>query len=296
MRVLLPIVVIVVALAAATGVYVVGEGHAAVLTRLGAVRSADVPPGLHFKLPLVDRVTVYDTRVIVQQSEPEDYQTSDGDPVRAGFFVRWQVSDPAAYFRATGGDELQVTRQMAPVIHAALRAQIGQHDLAGLLAADGGPIDQALAAAVGAGLRAKLGVSILAIGVGRVLPPDDALPTVYKRMTAEADASAGTVRDAGDAAAASIRAKGATADRVVLAAAASEAAAVRGEGDAQAAKIATAAATEDPQFFRYWSAIESWRRTFAAGDAIVVLDRGSPLLQAIDAGAPGGEAPTPKKR
>jgi membrane protease subunit HflC len=294
MKYVIPVVIIVLALLAANGIYVVNQGHAALLTRLGQVQASDVGPGLHFKLPFVEEVTTYDTRAIVLRSEPEDYKTSDGDPVRVGFFVRWQVADPDAWFKATTGNDLQVTQQMTPVIRTALRTEIAKHSQAELLATDGGPIDQALRDAVSGNLRQRLGVTILDVGVERVLPPDDALKSVYARMSAEADAQAGEVRDKSDAAAAAIRAKGGAADQKVVAAAAKEAAVVRGQGDAEAAKIYATASAQDPQFFRYWSSLETWRDSFSGGGAVVVLDRNSPFMQAIDEGAAAGGS-SPKK-
>lgn len=294
MKYVIPVVIILLALLGANGIYVVGQGHAAVLTRLGHVQATDIAPGLHFKLPFVQEVKIYDTRVIVQQSEPEDYQTADGDAVRVGFFVRWRVADSNAWFDATAGDDMQATRQMAPLIHKALRGEIARHSLAELLETDGGAIDDGLRNAVGSEVRRKLGIEVLDIGVERVLPPDDALASVYKRMNTEAGARAGAVRDQGEAAAAAIRAKGAGVDAEVLAAAAKQAAGVRGEGDATAAKIYAQASAQDPQFFRYWSNLETWRKTFSDGGAVVVLDKDSPFMQAIDEGAANG--PLNRKR
>ncbi|HET7611235.1 MAG TPA: protease modulator HflC [Rhodanobacteraceae bacterium] len=291
MKYAIPVIVILLALLGANGIYVVGQGHAALLTRFGHIEASDIGPGLHFKLPFVEDVTTYDTRAIVMRSEPEDYKTEDGDPVRVGFFVRWQVADPEAWFKATSGDDLQVTQQMTPVVRAALRAETARHSQAELLAVDGGPIDQGLREAVSGDLRERLGVTILDIGVERVLPPDDALKSVYKRMGAEARAQAGEVRDRGEAAAAAIRAKGDAADQKIVAAAARQAAEVRGEGDAEAAKIYASASAKNPQFFRYWSSLQTWRESFSGGGAVVVLDRNSPFMRAIEEGAAAGAAP-----
>jgi membrane protease subunit HflC len=127
-----------------------------------------------------------------------------------------------------------------------------------------------------------------------VLPPEGALPAVNKRMTAEAEAAAGTVRAQGEAEAAEIRARGAADDEQVLAAADQAAAATRGDGDAEAAKIYAVASAKDPQFFRYWSSLDAWRNSFSGGGAVIVLDKGSPFMQAVDAGAASDNA-TPAK-
>lgn len=290
MKYVIPVVIVVLALVGASGMYVVGAGHAAVVTRIGKVELAHVAPGLHFRLPFVEQVTVYDARAIVSQAEPEDCKTRDGETLRVDFHLRWQVTDPARYYEATAGQELQATQQMVPQIAGALCAQVARTDLAGLLAATRQDMGDGIRDAVAASIRQKLGVTLEDVDVGRVLPPDDALAAVYKRMGAEAKAEADAVRGQGEAKAAAIRARGDAADEQVIAAADQSAAAVRGAGDAEAAQIYAASASADPQFFHYWSALETWRKSFSAGGAVVVLDKDSPLMRAIDPGTAG--APT----
>jgi membrane protease subunit HflC len=295
MKYAIPIVVIVLMLLGARGIYVVGQGHAAALSRFGHIEATGIGPGLHFKLPFVQEARVYDTREIISQAEPGDCKTRDGDAVRVGFDLRWQIVDPAQYFRATAGDELQATQQMEPLVRDALRREVARHDLSALLAASDQTTGAQVRGQVAAEIRSKLGIDVRAVGIGRVLPPEDALASVYKRMTAEAQAAAGGVRGDGEAAAAVIRAAGDADDQQVLAAADRAAAAVRGEGDAEAAKVDAAAAVPNPQFFRFWSSLDTWRRSFEGGGAVVVLDKGSPFMQAVDAGAATGDAASKKR-
>jgi membrane protease subunit HflC len=294
MKYAIPIVIFVLVLLGANSIYVVGEGHAATLSRFGRIEASGIGPGLHFKLPFLQDVGVYDTREIISQAEPGDGKTRDGHAVRVGFHVRWRIVDPAAYFDATSGDELQAVQQMDPLIRDALRSEVANNDLSALLAATSGGMGAKVRSDVGAELRTKLGIEVLGVGVGRVLPPEGALPAVYKRMTAEAEAAAGTVRAQGEAEAAEIRARGAADDEQVLAAADQAAAATRGDGDAEAAKIYAVASAKDPQFFRYWSSLDAWRNSFSGGGAVIVLDKGSPFMQAVDAGAASDNA-TPAK-
>ena len=294
MKYAIPIVIIVLVLLGANGIYVVGEGHAASLSRFGRVEASGMGPGLHLKLPFVQDVSVYDTREIISQAEPGDCKTRDGHAVRVGFHVRWQIADAATYFNATSGDELQALQQMEPLIRDALRSEVADNDLSALLAATSQDMGAKVRGDVGAELRGKLGINVLGVGIGRVLPPEDALASVYKRMTTEAQAAAGSMRMQGEAEAAAIRAQGEADDEQVLAAASQAAAAIRGDGDADAAKIYAVASAKDPQFFRYWSSLDAWRNSFSGGGAVVVLDKGSPFMQAIDAGA-SSDNPTPAK-
>lgn len=294
MRYAAPIIVIVLALLAANGIYVVGSGHGAVVSRVGTTDAAVVGPGLHVKLPFVQKVGVYDSREIMSRVDPGVCKTQDGQAVQVGFHVRWQIVDPLVFFKASGGDELKATQQMVPLVRTALCAQVARHALVDVLAATGDALGTQARSAVADAVRAKFGIAVLGVGMGRVLPPDDALAAVYQRMGTEAKAQADLVRANGDAAAAAIRAKGDAANEQVLAAAATAAAVVRGKGDAEAAQVYAAAATQDPQFFQYWSTLHAWRKSFANGGAVVVLDKGSPFMEAVDAGA--ANAATIKKR
>lgn len=282
-----PIIIIVLALLAANGIYVVGAGHGAVVSQVGSSDAAIVGPGLHVKLPFAQKVGVYDSREIMSRVDPGACKTHDGQAVQVGFHVRWQVAEPLVFFKASGGDELKATQQLVPLVRTALCAQVARRDLADVLTATDDALGTPARQAVAGEARAKLGIAVLGVGVGRVLPPEDALVAVYQRMGTEAKAQADMVRANGDAAAAAIRAKGDAANEQVLSAATTEAAVVRGKGDAEAAQIYAAAAAQDPQFFQYWSTLHTWRKTFGNGGAVVVLDKGSPFMQAVDAGAAG---------
>jgi membrane protease subunit HflC len=262
MRYVIPVVVIVLALLGAKSLYVVGEGHAAALSRFGKVEATGIGPGLHVRQPFMQEASVYDTRAITSQAEPGDCKTRDDETVRVGFSLRWRIADPVAYFDATSGDELQATQQMEPLIRDALRQRVAHEDLSALLVATDGSLGAAVRRDVADAIRNKLGIEVLGVGIGRVLPPEDALAAVYKRMTAEAQAAAGSVRADGEAAA--------------------------------AARVDAAASAKDPRFFRYWSSLNTWRRSFGDGGAVVVLDRNSPFLQAIDAGT-ASDGPATKK-
>jgi membrane protease subunit HflC len=290
MKYAVPIVIIVLALLGANSIYVVGEGHAASLSRFGRVEASGIGPGLHLKLPFLQDVSVYDTREIISQAEPGDCKTRDGHAVRVGFHVGWRIVDPATYFDATSGDELQAVQQMDALVRSAVRSEVANNDFSALLAATSGGMGAKVRSDVGTELRTRLGIEVLGVGIGRVLPPEAALASVYKRMTTEAQAAAGAARAQGESEAAAIRAQGAAANEQVLAAADQAAAAIRGDGDAEAARIYAAASAKDPQFFRYWSSLDAWRTSFSGGGAIVVLDKGSPFMQAVDAGAAGDRA------
>ena len=281
MKTVFAAIVLLLVLAAADSVFVVPEGRGALLLQFGNIEGAPLGPGLHFKLPFAQRVQFYDTRDILTESDPDRYQTADGNTVQAGFTVRWRVIDPQAYYRATSGEELQATQEMAPLVRDALRSQVQSRSLSELVGGDGSAVATRLKTLVDPEMRRRLGVQVLDIGIARVEYPDDAADAVYKRMQASAKAQAAALRAQGEDKAATIRAEGERKAQAVLAQAQKDAATARGDGDAQAAKIYADAGSANPQFFAFWSELQSWRDTFGDGHAVIVLDRDSPFVKSL---------------
>jgi len=278
MKVLAALLVLILALAGADSMFVVREGHGGLLLQFGRIASAPLGPGLHFKIPFAQQVDVYDTRAIVSESEPERYQTSDGDAVDVGFYSRWRVADPDAYYRATSGEELQATQQMMPMIRDALRSQVQAHELRDIIPGDGA-ISTRVRTLVDKEARARLGIEILDVGIERVEFPDEAADAVYKRMQADAKSQAAALRAQAEEKASGIRAEGEHKAQEILAKAQQDAGAIRGEGDAQAAKVHAQTSAEDPQFFAFWSSLQAYRAALDNGRAVIILDRASPFLK-----------------
>lgn len=283
------VIVLLLVLAGADAAFVVREGQGAMLLQFGNIVQSGLAPGLHFKWPFAQQVGVYDTRAIVLESEPDRYQTADGVAVQASFYARWRTVDPMAYYRATGGDELQASQQITPLIRDALRSEIQAHKLGELI--DGNDaMDTRARTLVDNETRARFGVAILDIGLERLGPPDEAADAVYNRMRANAKSDATALRAAGEEKASGIKVDGERKKQALLANAQKAADTTRGEGDAQAAKIYADAAAQDPQFFAFWSSLQAYRKAFGNGRTVIVLEPDSLFLKEFSGNAANAPA------
>src|SRR3546814_19037852 len=66
-------------------IYVVAEGHTAIVLNLGRVARSDIGPGLHFKWPLIESALVFDRRLHVLDATPERYLTQESQDVSVAF-------------------------------------------------------------------------------------------------------------------------------------------------------------------------------------------------------------------
>jgi membrane protease subunit HflC len=261
-------------------VFVVNEGHTAIVLNLGRVSRVDLGPGLHFKWPLVETARVFDKRLQVLPAEPERYLTSERKDVSVDFFAVGRIQDARAFYRATGGDEAAAVDRLAPIIKDALRNEINSRTLQQAVSGDRTEIVKSQLDIINKG-AATLGVRIIDLRIKQLDLPTDSrvIDDVYNRMRAQRQQVASRLRAEGEEQANEIRAGADRDQQVILAEAERDAQKLRGEGDAEAARIYAEAASRDPSFYAFQRSLEAYRKAFSGSDSVIVLDRNDPFLQ-----------------
>jgi modulator of FtsH protease HflC len=261
-------------------VYVVREDQTAMVLNLGRVVRADIKPGLHFKVPLVESVRVFDRRFRTLETPPERYLTLERKDVSIDFFAVGYIADVRAFYRATGGDEKVASERLSPIITDSLRNEINSRTLQQLVSGDRNEIVAKQLTAINRG-AATLGMKITDIRLKQIdLPTEsEVIKQVYERMRAQRKQVASALRAEGEEQARTISAKADRDQTVLIAEAERDAQKLRGEGDAEAARLYAAAANRDPGFYAFQRSLEAYRGAFADGNGVIVLDKDDPFLQ-----------------
>ena len=261
-------------------VFVVREGHSAIVFRLGTIVRTDVGPGLHFKVPLVESARVFDRRLLVLPAESERYLTQDKQDVSVDFFALGQIENLRAFFRATGGNEDVAVQRLAPIIRDSLRNEINARTLQEVVSGDRTAVIGGQLKAINEGAE-TLGVKIVDIRIKRIELPQDSnvVGSVYDQMRSQRKQVASQLRAEGVEQAQTIRAQADRERAVILAEAERDAQKLRGEGDAEAARLYAQAANKDPAFYAFQRSLEAYRTSFSDGQSVIVLDRDDPFLQ-----------------
>ena len=218
--------------------------------------------------------------VSVLDANPERYLTSDKQDISLDFFAIGRIADVRAFYRATGGDEEVAVQRLAPIIKNALTGEINSRTLQQVVSGDREQVVARQLSSINRG-AGTLGVKIVDIRIKRVDLPEDSnvLKSVYDQMRSQRQQVASQLRAEGVEQAQTIRAEADRQQQVLVAEAERDAQKLRGEGDAQAAAIYAAAYTRDPGFYAFHRSLEAYRKSFADGNAVIVLDRNDPFLQ-----------------
>ncbi|MFN3841772.1 MAG: protease modulator HflC [Rehaibacterium terrae] len=284
-----PIIVIVAVLAVLLGmgsVYQVRENQVGIRFQFGRVVESDIQPGIHFKLPLVQNVLVFDRRILTLDAQPERYLTSEKKDVNVDFFVKWRIRDVRRYYQGTAGNELAALQRLRPIVTEAIRNEINQRTLQDVVSGERAYLAQRFIQVANQASE-SLGIEVVDVRIKRIDLPEDStvIGSVFDRMRAERLRVANQLRAEGQEASERIRSDAERQRVVIVAEAERDAQRLRGEGDARAAEIYAGAYGRDAEFYAFYRSLEAYRRAFADGEGVMVLDRNAEFLRYFEQGA-----------
>ncbi|NOR68242.1 MAG: protease modulator HflC [Methylomarinum sp.] len=251
-------------------VFTVTETERAIKFRLGEVIESDFEPGLHFKMPFINNVKKFDSRILTMDSKPERFLTSEKKNVIVDSFVKWKIADVKTFYTAVAGDINQANLRLDQIIKDAFRSEFSKRTIKQLVSSDRNAIRTALITNASP-IATKLGMEIVDVQVKRIDLPSEVSSSVYRRMEAERERVAREFRSQGKEASERIRADADKQREIILANAFRAAEILRGNGDATAADIYARSFGADIEFFSFYRSMNAYKKTFrGAGDMLVV--------------------------
>ncbi|MHB1590966.1 MAG: protease modulator HflC, partial [Sulfuricella sp.] len=237
-------------------VFTVDQRQNAIVFQLGEIIDVKTQPGLYFKVPLLQNVRYFDTRVLTLTSaESERFITSEKKNVLVDFFVKWRVIDVKQYYVSVGGDETRADLRLSQTINDGLRAEFGKRTVHDVVSGQRDQIMEILRQKADADAR-TIGVQVLDVRLKRVDLPQEVSESVYQRMEAERKRVANELRSTGAADAEKIRADADRQREIILAEAYRDAQRTKGEGDAKAAATYAEAFGKNPEFYAFYRSME----------------------------------------
>lgn len=268
-----------------SSLYIVKETERAVLLKFGEVSEADVKPGLHFKIPVVNKVRKFDSRILTLDARPQAYLTLEKKRLIVDSFVKWRVADVQKYYTATSGDEFKAAQLLSDRVDTGLRNQFGERTVTEVVSGEREELMAELTKNLSEIAIKELGVEVVDVRVKRIDLPQEVSESVYNRMRTEREREARELRSRGNELAEGIRADADRQKTVIVAEAYRESEEIRGEGDAVAAKNYADAYTGDPEFYSFYRSLQAYRESFGGTGDVLVLKPDSDFFKYLDKNA-----------
>jgi len=253
--------------------FIVNQTEQALVLQVGKAQAAYNAPGqnqagLKMKVPFFQNVIKYDRRNIGLDIPNIEVLASNQEQLIVDAFVRYQISDPLAFYQRLGTQATarnQLSQFTNTAIRNALANRLPEEIISGQRATLMDTIRENLSDSI-----AGRGIEIIDVRIRRADLPQDVSERVFRRMEAARNQEAELIRANGDKQAQAIRAK-ADRDRTVLLAEANQKSEeIRGEGDAKRNEIYAGAYGRDPEFFRFQRALIACEQSLSTNTRVVV--------------------------
>ncbi|WP_067515473.1 protease modulator HflC [Endozoicomonas ascidiicola] len=267
------LIIAVVAVILAWGsLFVISERERAVQLRFGQVVRDTIPPGLHVKIPLIDKVKVFDGRLQTLDVPSERFLTLEQKAVIVDSYIKWRIHNVYNFYRATAGDVFRASNLLAQRAESSMRNQFGSLTLNEVVSGQRDEMMDELTKSLNTVAQEELGVSVMDVRIKRIDLPPQVSDSVFERMSSEREKEAQDYRSRGQEMAEGIMANADREKRVLLADAYRQSEIIRGDGDAKSAEIYAAAYKKDPEFYSFYRSLQAYKESFGESGNIMLIE------------------------
>lgn len=262
------IVALVAVMVVSLSVYTVDQTEQAIVIQLGKPVGGVSGPGLHFKIPFVQRVVFFESRILVYDAPPAEILTKDKKNLVVDNYTKWKIINPLQFYK-TVRSEMGAQSRLDDIVYAQLRVELGKHALVDIVSITRDEVMK-IVTDKSDSHSSRYGIKVVDVRVKRADLPEQNEKHVFDRMRAERERQAKQYRSEGEEESVKITAKADMERTIILAKAYREAEKNKGEGDAQAVKIYADAYKQDPGFFEFTRSLEAYKKTLKEETTLVI--------------------------
>jgi len=250
-------------------VYIVRQAEQAIVLQFGNPVRLVQTAGLKFRIPFIQKVVFYDTRLLDLDPPAQEVVLNDKKRLDVDSFTRYKIIDPLKFYK-TVRTEQQARSKLEEIVNSSVRKILGKITLTELLSEKRTQIMNDISKAVKIDAE-QIGVSVADVRIRRADLPIEVLQAINARMKAERERDAKEFRATGEQEAQKIRAKAEKERTIILAEAEKKAQIIRGNGDSEAISIWNEAAGKDAEFYSFYRSLEAYKNSLGNNSTTLVL-------------------------
>lgn len=284
-----------------SSMFIIQEGQKGIVLRFGKVlrenndQAIIFSPGLHFKLPFLEKVKTLDARTQTMDNQADRFVTKEKKDLIVDSYIKWRISDFSRYYLSTGGGDIfQAELLLKRKFSDRLRSEIGKLDVKDIVTDSRGRLTTDVRDTLNSGSVdldeefnkhnniseqknlinansvAALGIEVVDVRIKQINLPIEVSDAIYNRMRAEREAVARSQRSQGQEEAEKLKASSDYKVVKTLAESQRQALAIRGEGEAEAAKLFANTFKKDPDFYSFIRSLRAYNKSFNQQDTMII--------------------------
>ena len=251
--------------------FTVNERELAIKLQVGEVVQAGYEPGIHFKIPIIQTVQKFPSRILKIDDEPQRVFTLERTGMQVDYFVQWRIVDEVSFYTSTGGSQFIAIERLREIVRNSVVTEFGKRTVQQAISVEREALMQDMLTTA-ATTAQGIGIELVDFRVKQVEFVDEAKDSVYNRMREERARVAAQTRGEGREQESLTRSTAEKDRTIILADANKQGQIIRGEGDARAAEIYADAYTQDPEFYAFYRSIDAYRNSMGRSGDVLILD------------------------
>lgn len=290
----IPIIVVVIVglIVVAGSLYSIDQTQQVVITQFGEPMGDPITePGLHVKIPFVQKVNYFEKRILAWDGLPTQVPTKDKRYIWIDTTARWRIVDPLTFLQSVGTERTALGR-LDDIIDSATRNQITSHILYELVRDSGREfvetevsleIEDVIGAVEygreqisrfileeAALVVPQFGIELVDVRIKRLNYVERVREGVYARMIAERKRVAEEYRSEGQGKRAEIEGRRAKELQRITSEAYRTAQEIKGKADAEATKVYADAYNKGPEFYSFLRTLEIYEDTMDENTQLIM--------------------------
>ncbi|MDR1166284.1 MAG: protease modulator HflC [Deltaproteobacteria bacterium] len=258
--------------------FTVDQTQRALVLQFGQPVGGVKETGLHAKIPFIQKVVYFDNRLMEYDVGAAEIYTNDKKNMVVDAYVRWRIEDPLLFYQRFKSESSysiveEAKRRLGGIIVGELRRELGLHILADIISQNRGSIMETVTDSSNRKLAedTKAGLVVADVRIKRADLPAENQKAVYERMRTEREQQATKYRSEGKRNGQKIMSEADRQVRETIAEAEMRNQVIRGEADSEAAGIYAEAYGQDPEFYAFKRALDSYQLVLK-DRAVIVLN------------------------
>ena len=238
------------------------------VTRFGVVKQVSREPGLHIRIPGIDKLTKYSSRLYEYYSDTASVITSNMQTIEVDILATFVITDPEKFYQTSRTIDRALMR-LDDVTYSAMLSIAGRSTFEDIIVNNREPILNEILR-ITREQTTDFGLDVRTVQFKKVLLLAANEEQVYKSMITERERISIQTRAEGEAESNQIRSKADWDAAAIIADANIRAAAIKAEGDKEAQSIINRATQNNVELYTYLKQLEMYRASIKPGTTVIV--------------------------
>lgn len=295
------VIILIIISVVVSSAYIVRETEQVIITQFGKpVGDPITVPGIHFKIPVIQKANFFDSRFLEWDGDPNQIPTKDKRFIWVDTYARWRIKDPLLFFQRVR-DERGAQSRLDDILDGETRNAIANHKLVELVRTTNrtpmtsedllvGEVVSELAKIkygrevitrtileASAPRVLELGIELLDLRLKRINYVEEVQQKIFERMITERLRIADKFRSEGQGQASKILGDKGRELKKIQSGAYKTAQKIMGKADAEATAIYAEAYNknkESREFYRFLKTMETYQNTLSEKDWLILSTKG----------------------